>query len=387
MFGSELSIEIFLRDYWQKKPLLFRNAFPNIESPVSPDELAGLACVEGINSRLIFESAEYSAEGRAWSVKYGPFDENDFSHLPDGGWSLLVSDVEKHLPAAREIFDAFRFIPDWRIDDLMISYAPSGASVGAHVDAYDVFLLQLHGTRRWMISESFDEHVLPNTDMRVLSNFAAENTWDLQPGDMLYLPPNVAHHGIAQDDCMTASIGFRAPSLRNLVSDFGDYMARRLPEALRYTDPELATQAHPAEITAQTARKLKDLLLENIELDDDSISDWLGEFASDNRSSTQLYESDLQFSDSHDLYTHISEVARLEHNPMSRFLFARHAQSARLFVDGRASACSIEFAETVCAHNILDTRTLLEAVKHPQDEVLLLDLFNKQCLLVYDEPG
>ena len=308
-----------------------------------------------------------------------------FRNLPETGWSLLVSDAEKHLPAAREIFDAFRFIPDWRIDDLMISYAPAGASVGAHVDAYDVFLLQLQGTRRWMISETFDEHILPESDMRILANFAAENTWDLQPGDMLYLPPNVAHHGIAQDDCMTGSIGFRAPSLHNLVSDFGDYMARRLPEALRYNDPELTLQAHPAEITAQTISKLKNLLLENINTDDATISDWLGEFASDNRASAQLYDSEQQFADNHELYAHISDQARLEHNPMSRFLFARHEQSARLFVDGRASACSIEFAEALCAHNIIDTRTLLESVKHPQDETLLLELFNKQCLLIVDE--
>jgi len=385
MFGSDISYEEFLRDYWQKKPLLFRQAFPDINSPVSAEELAGLACVDGINSRLIFESPEYSPEGRAWSVRHGPFDENDFAHLPENGWSLLVSDVEKHVPDARELIDAFRFIPDWRIDDLMISFAPPGSSVGAHVDAYDVFLLQLQGTRHWMISESFDSTELPNTDMRILKQFTAEQSWDLQAGDMLYLPPNVAHHGIAKNDCMTASIGFRAPELRSLVSDFGEYLARRLPEDARYSDPDLILQTHPAELTAQTVSKLKKIMQDCISTDDASILNWLGEYASDNRTSTQLYENDQTFSGYAKLKKAIQQDLLLEHNPMSRFLFSRNSDHALLFVDGQSHQCSIDFAETLCAHSLVDNHALLASIRDSQDENLLLDLCNKQSLLVSNE--
>jgi 50S ribosomal protein L16 3-hydroxylase len=385
MFGSDISYEEFLRDYWQKKPLLFRQAFPDINTPLSAEELAGLACVDGINSRLVFESAEYSAEGRAWSVRHGPFDENDFAHLPENGWSLLVSDVEKHVPDARELIDAFRFIPDWRIDDLMISYAPPGASVGAHVDAYDVFLLQLQGTRHWMISESFDSAELTNTDLRILKSFSAEQHWDLRAGDMLYLPPNVAHHGIAKNDCMTASIGFRAPELRGLVSDFGEYLARRLPEGARYSDPDLTLQTHPAEITTQTVLKLKKIMQDCISTDDETILNWLGEYASDNRASTQLYENDQTFSDFAKLKKAIQQDLLLEHNPMSRFLFSRSHDHALLFTDGQSYQCSISFAENMCRHSLIDNHALLASIRDSQDENVLLDLCNKQSLLVNNE--
>ncbi len=382
MFASRLSHEDFLRDYWQKKPYLFRRAFPDIVSPLSANELAGLACSEGIHSRLIFESAEYSPEGRAWSVRNGPFDENDFAHLPEAGWSLLVSDIEKHVPDARTLIDAFRFIPDWRIDDLMISYAPRGASVGAHIDAYDVFLLQLEGTRRWHISENFDAQCLTNTDMRVLAHFAAEQSWDLTPGDMLYLPPNVAHHGIAQNECMTASIGFRAPDLRSLISDFGEFLARQLPEAARYSDPDLETQNHPAEISTHTIHKLKSLLRDCINTDDNTVRRWLGEYASDTRSSASFYENDTIFNDYESLVRQLERTAGIEHNPMSRFLFSGGDRDAMLFVDGNSYQCSVEFAETVCRHNLIQCNALLASVKDEHDETVLFELYNKHYLLI-----
>jgi 50S ribosomal protein L16 3-hydroxylase len=385
MFGSDISYEEFLRDYWQKKPLLFRQAFPDINSSLSVEELAGLACIDGINSRLIFESAEYSPDGRAWSVRHGPFDENDFAHLPENGWSLLVSDVEKHVPAANELIDAFRFIPDWRIDDLMISFAPPGASVGAHVDAYDVFLLQLQGTRHWMISESFDSAELANTDLRILKSFTAEQSWDLQAGDMLYLPPNVAHHGIAKNDCMTASIGFRAPELRSLISDFGEYLARRLPEDARYSDPDLTLQAHPAELTPQTISRLKKIMQDCISTDDETILNWIGEYASDNRISSQLYENDQTFSDFAKLKKAIEQDLPLEHNPMSRFLFSRSSDQALLFVDGHSYPCSIKLAENLCAHSLIDSDALLASIQDTRDESVLLELCHKQSLLVDNE--
>ncbi|MBE9564808.1 MAG: cupin domain-containing protein, partial [Proteobacteria bacterium] len=158
---GEISVDDFLKDYWQKKPLLIRNAFSDMRSLISADELAGLACEQHINSRIVLEKSG----DRNWQVEHGPFDESRFSELPETHWSLLVSDVEKHVPETKSLLKAFRFIPDWRVDDLMVSYAPTGGSVGAHTDAYDVFLIQLSGQRLWKISEHYPEEILNDTDL------------------------------------------------------------------------------------------------------------------------------------------------------------------------------------------------------------------------------
>ncbi len=162
----DLDIPQFVEQYWQKKPCLLRNALPNFESAVSPEELAGLACEEDVHCRLVMENTD----NKPWSVKYGPFQEQEFLNLPDSGYSLLVSECEKWMPELYDLLDQFRFIPDWRIDDLMISYAPPGGSVGPHVDQYDVFLLQAFGQRRWQYSDthSSDEPVIPDLDLAIL---------------------------------------------------------------------------------------------------------------------------------------------------------------------------------------------------------------------------
>jgi len=154
------NIDAFLAQYWQKKPLFIPAAFNDLIPPLSADELAGLACEEGVNARLVLEHSGSDAQTSPWSVEYGPFDEARFARLPESSWSLLVSDIENLLPEAAEIIRKFRFIPDWRIDDLMISYAPPGGSVGPHTDNYDVFLIQLTGQRQWQISEHYDNTLL-----------------------------------------------------------------------------------------------------------------------------------------------------------------------------------------------------------------------------------
>ncbi len=188
-----ISVEEFLADYWQKKPLFVKNAFPDLQSPITADELAGLACEDDINARLVLEKdGDYP-----WQAKNGPFDESLFSELPETHWSLLISDMEKYLPETMSLVKPFRFLPDWRRDDLMISYAPEGGSVGPHVDDYDVFLIQLSGHRLWKISEDFCFDAIEGVDLRILKTFEAEQQWLCEPGDLLYLPPNVAHHGVA----------------------------------------------------------------------------------------------------------------------------------------------------------------------------------------------
>jgi len=214
-FPDELPRERFLDEFWQKKPALIRNSFSAETFDISPDELAGLACEEEIESRLIAETEE-----NGWSLRHGPFDEKDFNDLPESHWTLLVQDVDKHVPEVAALLDAFAFLPDWRLDDIMISYASDQGGVGPHTDSYDVFLMQTYGQRRWRISERryTQADLLPNSPVKVLRDFQTDSDMLLSPGDMLYLPPNVAHWGTAAGECMTWSLGMRGPSDAELLA-------------------------------------------------------------------------------------------------------------------------------------------------------------------------
>jgi 50S ribosomal protein L16 3-hydroxylase len=211
----------FLATYWQKKPLLIRQAFPDFTPQLDSDDIAGLACDQLAESRLV--TGSYPEHD--WKLRYGPFSEKDFADFPRTGWTLLVQDVEKHYPPLQDLMRQFDFLPRWRVDDLMASVAGPGGSVGPHVDQYDVFLLQADGSRRWQIAESFDEELLPNCELSVLRHFQPEQEWILERGDVLYLPPGVAHHGVALEQGMTWSIGMRAPGAADLFQTYGEWMA------------------------------------------------------------------------------------------------------------------------------------------------------------------
>ncbi len=269
---NDLTPEVFLAEYWQKKPLLIRQAIPNFEGLLTPNELAGLACEEDVESRIIQQLKT------GWHVEDGPFAEDDLTSLPDADWTLLVQSVNHHLPEAAALLSQFNFIPHARMDDLMVSYAPVGGSVGAHLDSYDVFLLQGSGTRRWKINKQPNTEFIEGEPIKVLAQFEAEEEWVLAPGDMLYLPPSIAHHGISEsDDCMTYSIGFRAPKIQELMSAFLDYL-QELPDAKGwYEDADLSLQAQPAEISGAMIEKVS-AMFSNITWDNSHISDFLGRY-------------------------------------------------------------------------------------------------------------
>lgn len=270
MLGG-LSVRQFIEEYWQKKPLLVRNAFPDFGGMLSPDELAGLACEEDVQSRLVLHS-----RGK-WKLEHGPFAEERFASLPKRDWSLLVQEVNHHLPEADALLHEFDFIPRARLDDLMVSYAPDGGGVGPHFDSYDVFLLQGVGQRLWRISEQEDRALVPDAPLRILKDFHIDQEWVLNPGDMLYLPPRLAHWGIAVGDCMTYSIGFRAPSVQELATQFLGFMQERVHAQGMYADPDLEVQAHPAELNGQMLRKVE-AMLRDIEWSSDDVADFLGTY-------------------------------------------------------------------------------------------------------------
>ena len=275
-----LSAEEFLADYWQKKPLLVRQAIPGFTGLLDADELAGLACEDSALSRLVVE--KIGPEGSRWQLRQGPVGARDFRKLPDSHWSLLVQEVNHFLPEAWDLLMRFAFIPFARLEDLMVSYAAPQGSVGAHFDSYDVFLLQGQGRREWRISAQTDLTLIEDAPLKLLKNFQAEHSWVLEPGDMLYLPPRIAHHGIAQDACMTYSIGFRAPSRAELLGGFLDYLHEQLqPEGL-YSDPDLALQAHPAELSEFTLDRSR-TMLDALRWDEAMFEDFLGRFLTEPR--------------------------------------------------------------------------------------------------------
>ncbi len=272
-----ISAETFLKEYWHKKPLLIRGAIPNFEGFLTPNELAGLACEEDVQSRLI------STVKKQWKLEQGPFAEKRFAKLPERDWTLLVQSVNHHLQEANDLLQQFNFIPFARLDDLMVSYAPDGGGVGPHFDSYDVFLLQGCGQRLWRISEQEDLSLVEGAPLRILKNFKTEQEFTLSAGDMLYLPPHVAHWGIAIGDCMTYSIGFRAPSAQELAGEFLNYLQEHRTFSGMYADPDLAVQAHPAEIGQGMVRQVSSIL-DELKWNDKDVADFLGLYLTEPKS-------------------------------------------------------------------------------------------------------
>jgi 50S ribosomal protein L16 3-hydroxylase len=225
---------VFLKKYWQQKPLLIRRAVPGVIAPVTRAELFELAGREEAESRLV------QRQGAAWSMERGPFTRRDFKRPPGAKWSLLVQGANLHSAEADALMRRFDFIPRARLDDLMISWANDGGGVGPHFDSYDVFLLQVEGKRRWRISTQRDLSLKPGVPLKILKNFKAEDEYVLEPGDMLYLPPSAAHDGVAVGECMTCSIGFRAPSAAELTRGFLEYLAEQVQGSALYADPGLS---------------------------------------------------------------------------------------------------------------------------------------------------
>ena len=273
-----LNINDFLNNYWQKKPLLIRAAFPEYQAPISAEELAGLACEDFVESRII---SEHKTSPK-WLLENGPFSESRFSELAKSHWTLLIQGINKLFPELDDLLHEFDFIPNWRIDDLMASYAAPDGSVGPHIDQYDVFLLQASGRRKWMINEQpvDNDNFEANLPLKIIKDFKAESEWILEAGDMLYLPPNIAHYGIGLEDCMTFSVGFRAPSHSELLSSYIDEHITTLSDDLRYQDPDLTLSKNNGEISEAAINAVQDLLLSHFS-DKLKIQDWFGRFITD----------------------------------------------------------------------------------------------------------
>jgi 50S ribosomal protein L16 3-hydroxylase len=270
-----LDVETFLARHWQREPLLIRDAVADFMPPLDADELAGLAMEDGIESRII----DYVDQ--QWHLEHGPFDDNAFRRPTP--WTLLVQAVDHHVPEVARLRRLVDFLPQWRMDDVMVSYAVNGGSVGPHYDNYDVFLLQGEGHRSWQVGQRCNEYtpLLPHPELRILADFQPEAEYRLGPGDVLYLPPGVAHWGIADGECTTFSLGFRAPRLQDLVSRYCDALLEALPAGQFYSDAGLQAARRPGEIRQQDLRRVATQL--QAALHTDVGPRWLGELVTEPR--------------------------------------------------------------------------------------------------------
>ncbi len=278
----------FLRDYWQRRPLLVRQAFAGFQSPISGDDLAALSLRDDALSRLVL----HDRKRHHWVLENGPFEDDRYDHVPERDWSLLVQDLDKWDLEVGALLAHFDFLPRWRIDDIMVSFAAPGGSVGAHVDQYDVFLLQGAGQRRWAIDarREPDLSLDPKAPLKLLQHFQPSHEWVLEPGDMLYLPPGVPHFGVAVDPCLTFSIGMRAPSLKELLLAWVNEAADTLDESQRHTDPGLQPPSDPTELASEAIAALDASLrrsLDDVAAAPLPIDHFMGRFLSNYRSPRQ----------------------------------------------------------------------------------------------------
>lgn len=378
VFGN-LSTEEFLREYWQKKPLLVRQAIPGFRSPLRPEELAGLALEESVESRLILEEGgDYP-----WELRYGPFGERAFQKLPASKWTLLVQEVDRLVPDVGALLDRFRFVPDWRIDDVMVSYAPDGGGVGAHIDNYDVFLLQGMGKRRWQINNTpvVEERLVPDLDVSILAEFEADEEWILEPGDMLYLPPRIAHFGVAVGDCMTYSVGFRAPSDLELVSGFVASLDAGGQSERRYSDPELEPSSTPGQIDSGTRAKMREAIRQSL-ADDDAIDRWIGQYVTESRRGyyPPMPDEEVTAEQVREALEYGAIVSRVPGVRMA--YFEASDRITQFFVAGESYQFDSEHVELAAL--LANNRSLraddLEAVEGPETYQMIADLINEGYL-------
>lgn len=376
-----LTAREFLRDYWQKKPLLVRQAFPDFVSPIDADELAGLALEEEVESRLVLEHGE-----RPWELRRGPFAEDAFADLPERDWTLLVQAVDQFVPEVAELLEEFRFLPSWRIDDVMISYAAPGGSVGPHFDNYDVFLLQADGKRNWKVGQmcNSDSPLIDHADLRILAEFEQSDEWTLEPGDMLYLPPRLAHYGVAEGECMTYSVGFRAPSAAEVLTHFTDFLGQFLPEEERYSDADAQPVSDPHQIQHDALDRLKALIDKHM-ADKDLLLTWFGQFMTEPRYPEQVVGEELS---EQELLDYLGQGAILIRNPSARMAWSEFGDDLLLFASGRS--CPLpgklrELLKLICSADALHSENLAEWLQDEDGLMLVQQLVMQGSLGFADE--
>lgn len=346
-----MSPTAFLRDHWQKRPLLIRNAFPEFVSPLEPEDLAGLACENGVLARLI----QHDKANDAWRVRHGPFAESDFPSLPDHDWTLQVQDMDKWDADIRGLLTQFAFLPRWRIDGVMVSFAATGGSTGAHAEQYGMFLLQAQGQCHWHIDASASPSLdtRDNVELDLLQKFDPTHDWVLQPGDMLYLPAGVPHLGVAAEPGLTFSIDMRAPSAAELFGDFADTLAADAPDSLRFTDAGMAPAGDPFEIDGDAMTRVVEALDLLRMRDPDQLGDWFGSFITTCRTTIEP-AAEAVARPRIEIEWDLAHGANLLRHPWSRMAWRKASADARFYAGRQAHTMDITDAQTLAAADAID---------------------------------
>lgn len=385
LLPADFDAQTFLRHYWQKKPLLIRHSGHPFVDPLDPDELAGFACEDFVESRLVSNDPRTGK----WTLRNGPFTEQDFSRLPETHWSLLVQAMDQWHEGVREMLQDFAFIPSWRIDDIMISFASDGGGVGPHFDYYDVFLIQGLGSKRWRLGGPVDSTspLLPETDLRLLQTFNTTEEWIVEPGDILYLPPNIAHHGVAIGDSITYSIGFRTPSIAEIIDDLGNDVIQELREDQRYVDTAPLRPERQGEIAPQVSGQLIELLQTHL-LDPARLARWFGRYMTSPKY-PELVGPSAQAMSTEQLQRALTEGAVLLRNPASRFAFVDSGDGeAELHVDGTTIRCADTIAPllpVLCDTHGPDPDWDVLLRRDAESANLVTRLYNQGSLLLDDD--
>lgn len=352
---KNISQQQFIDDIWQKKPFVFEQSFPDITELTDGNELAGLACETEVESRII---AGQGLHGD-WQCQQGPFSSNDFTKLPETNWTLLVQGLDQWNDEVREILEQFNFLPKWRLEDIMASYAPTGGSVGPHFDYYDVFLIQASGSREWKLGQQCDHSTAlqDNQQVKLLEKFDCQQTYQIHAGDMIYIPAGLAHWGTAStDDCITLSVGFRAPSDNEILIQSLELIIEKLSEqdqSDRYRDSPESIDSHPYKINQQVLTSLPALSTGQIQIQSQTqINSSLTEQAFGQLVTEQRYfsedreDAELEDWDVEELAEFLQDNARFEliQDTSARFAFTENY----LFVNGEAFETSEAFSKMIC---------------------------------------
>ena len=366
----KLDKEHFLARHWQREPLLIRNAIPGFSTPLPADELAGLAMEADIESRII-----ENRDGQ-WLLHHGPFGAGDFQR--DVPWTLLVQAVDHYIPEVAALLQLLDFLPRWRVDDVMVSYAVDGGSVGPHYDNYDVFLLQGEGERLWQLGQYCDKDsaLEPHEELRILRHFEPEQEYLLGPGDILYLPPGVAHWGVARGECTTFSLGFRAPRLNQMVSRWADQLLEQLEPDLFYSDARSEVVTRPGEIRPRDIERARAQL--QAALDQFSGNHWFGELATEPRYELQPGEAELA-----EARARIQAgSARILLSPAAKLAWQQEAAGIAVFANGESRLFPEAVLEELMALCHSGTVERKEAPPAATDGALLDYLLETGCIYV-----
>ena len=371
-----MSAARFLREHWQKKPLLVRAAFPALRDPLTPDELAGLACEEGVESRIVRERGAREP----WEVTFGPHPESRFAALPARGWTLLVQELNRHVPEAALLLERFAFVPNVRVDDVMVSYAAPGGSVGPHLDSYDVFLVQGMGKRRWKYDtrRTKDTQLREGLDLRILRRFTPDADEVLAPGDMLYLPPGFAHHGVAVTPCLTYSIGFRAPGFGEMWKAFATHIAARsgAEGARLLADPPLVPAENPGAIPPALLARVREAV-RSMDRSDEAIDSFFASFATRLAPGHELTPPRKPLSAA-DITARLARGDVVARSEEGRWAYLPRPRGAlRLYVAGEeieVDAKAADLARALCASRRFEGRELAALAKSASARALIAKL-------------